>query len=285
MYAQLGNIRFEQLKGFSSLEETFGVNYAQHERISGKPRLEAIGDLLDTISFSMYLHSDFTDPEADISALKKSLTDREVLPLILGNGTIVGNFVIPNFSKTTEFTDPSGNIISATLSVELLEYFDDNTIDSLNKSAINKAFATSDRGSNVRSVLPPKLTPAMAVSKDIAKIETSGKLTTQYVASAEANPNTLDFYSKKIQDNLDKMTESANTIQSSLSSSQELLDLATSLPASIDSVNTAIQNVVAIFPVSDTNDLKALTAQLNLQILNAKSASVGISNQSITRRK
>ena len=81
------------------------------------------------------------------------------------------------------------------------------------------------------------------------------------------------------------MTETTNTVQSSLSSSQELLDLATSLPASLDSVNTAIQNIVAIFPVSDTNDLKALTAQLNLQILNAKSASVGISNQSITRRK
>jgi Phage P2 GpU len=74
MYAQLGNIIFEGLKGFTSFEESYAVNYAQHERIKGKPRLEPVGDNLDTISFEMYLHADFTDPDEAIETLRTAMT-------------------------------------------------------------------------------------------------------------------------------------------------------------------------------------------------------------------
>jgi phage protein U len=284
MYAQLGIIRFEGLRGFSSLEQSYGVNYVQHERIGGKPRLEAVGDVLDTLSFDMYLHSSFTDPEAEIEAMRVAMVDREILSLVLGNGTIVGNFVITNFSKTTTFTDPQGNLIEATISVELLESFNDEPLTEAKKAAINQSFATSERNANVRSTLPPKLSPATVVSADIVKIETSGKLTQQYIDTATANPQTLEFYSGKIQSQLDQITTTINTVQSALSNSQALLDLATSLPSALNSVETAVQNMVAIFPVSDTTDLKSLSSQLNNQILSAKSASIGISNQSIVRR-
>jgi len=110
MYAQLGNIRFEGLKGFSNFSHERGVNYAQHELINGKPRLQAVGDNLDSISFGMYLHSQFTNPEADIETLRLSMQNREVLPLILGNGRVLGFFVIPNFSQVNSFTSETGKI-------------------------------------------------------------------------------------------------------------------------------------------------------------------------------
>lgn len=284
MYAQLGTIRFEQLKGFTSLEETFGVNYAQHERINGKPRLEAVGDILDTISFSMLLHSDFTDPEVDIQRLKQSLADREVMTLILGNGSIVGDFVIPSFTKSVSFTDPKGNIISCTLEIELLEAFDDSKVTKEKQEALAKAFATQQRNANVRAVIPPKPAPSTVLVGGIAKIESSGKIIQQHTASIENNTNSLDYYSNKIQGELDKMTQYSNEVQQQLSNTQHYIDIAQSLPSTMQSIDTAIQNMVAIFPISDVNDLKNLTSQLNAQVLNAKSASVNISNESILRK-
>lgn len=284
MYAQLGNIRFEGLKGFSSFEETFGVNYAQHDRINGKPRLQAVGDVLDTISFEMYLHKEFTDPEADIEALRVAMADREILPLVLGNGRVLGNFVIPNFTKTTSFTDQLGNIIEATISVELLESFTEDLLIQAQAQARNKAFATTSRNSNVRSVLAPKLSEGMGVTVEVAKIQTSSVLINQHVAEAVQNPDRLESLSKRINNSLTDIEGSVDKVQSKLTDVQELYDLATGLPNALNDVYTRVQNLRAIFPVSDPSQLQSLSSQLNGAALAAKSANVGISNQSIIRR-
>ena len=285
MYAQLGNIRFEGLKGFSSLEESFGVNYAQHERIKGKPRLEYVGDILDTLSFDMYLHSQFTDPESDIEAIRLAMINREILPLILGNGKLVGNFVIPSFSKSTSFTDPKGNLIEATLSIELLECFNENLLSEEKKQATSKAFAISTRNSNLRSVLAPGLSPASVVTAEVKKMESSTKITSSYTASVAANPSTSDYYSGKINGSLDSITENINNIQGFLSQAQDLQDLATSLPTALAEVNTRIQNMKAVLPISNIEGFKILNRQLQGSILSLKTANVGITNQSIIRRK
>jgi len=285
MYAQLGKIIFEGPKGFTSLEETFAVTYAQHSRINRKPRLQATGDELDQISFEMYLHSEFTDPEADIEAIRVYMQDREILPLILGNGRVVGNFVITTFTKTTAFTDPSGNIIEATLSVDLLECYNDNPILEANRQAQNNAFATAARNSNVRSVLPPKLSPAMEVSTNISKIETSAVLTQQYTAAVDQNPASAAFYSDKINGVLD-------TIDNDVSQVQDALAFDGSLPGfdspeiltSLGSVYTSVQNLKAVLPISDITSFKQLVAQLKNSTGALKKASTDISNQSIIRR-
>lgn len=285
MYAQLGNIRFEGLKGFSSFEESFGVNYAQHERIKGKPRLEAVGLILDTISFDMYLHSQFSDIESDIEEIRTAMLARQVLPLILGTGKIIGTFVIPSFTKSTSFADKSGNLIEATLSVELLECFSENLFLESRRQAINSAFATSNRNSNLRSVLPAKLSPGSVVTHELQLTELSGKLVTNYVAAAEANVSTLDYYSNRIDKTLDTINSSIGKIQSSLSDAQDLQDLALSLPTALQEINTRIQNMKAVLPISDIENFKTLNRQLQGSILSAKTANVGISNQSIIRRK
>ncbi len=284
MYAQLGNIRFEGTKGFTTFEESFGVNYAQHDRINGKPRLESVGDILDSITFDMYLNSAFTNPEEDIEALRVAMVNREVLPLILGNGTVIGNFVIPSFTKSTSAADASGNIIEVTLSVELLEFYNDEPLRDAQRNAQNKAFATKARNSNVRSVLDPKLSPGMLVTHDISKIETSGKLVTQHVAEAEKNTATFEFYSGRINEQLDNMEGSIQDVQNQLSQAQELQNLATSLPGAMNDVYTRVQNMKAILPISDIASFKVFNNQLQASIFAAKTANIGLSNQSVIRR-
>lgn len=284
MYAQLGNIRFEGLKGFSSFSHERGVNYAQHERINGKPRLQAVGELLDTISFEMYLHADFTDPETDIETLNVAMRNREILLLILGNGKIVGDFIIPSMSQVNSFTDPFGNLISATISIELLESFNDNPLREDERQAISNAFATTLRNSNVRSVLPPKLSNGMGMTIDISKIETSAKLVNQYTASAAAVPSRTNYYSGKINSELSNIEGNISSVQSKLSEAQDLQDLAVSLPTALNNLNTSVQNMKAVLPISNIDNFKILNGQLNNSVLGVKTANVDVSNQSIIRR-
>jgi len=284
MYAQLGNIRFEGLKGFSNFSHERGVNYAQHELINGKPRLQSVGDNLDSISFGMYLHSEFTNPEADIETLRLAMQNREVLPLLLGNGRILGFFVIPNFSQSNSFTDPLGNLIEVTLSVELLESFSDDPLREAELQAINLAFATSQRNSNVRSVLPAKLSKGMTISTEISNIQTSATVTNIYTANIAAIPSRSEYWSGKINKSLTDIEGSLTNVQSILSDASELQDLAQSMPEAINDVYVRVQNMKAVLPITDVNSFKTLNQQLNGSLLNLNSSNLDISNNSIIRR-
>ena len=284
MYAQLGNIRFEGLKGFSNFSHERGVNYAQHELINGKPRLQAVGDNLDSISFGMYLHSEFTNPEADIDTLRVSMQNREVLPLILGNGRVLGFFVIPNFSQVNSFTDPVGNLIEVTLSIELLESFSDDPLRESEIQAINQAFATSTRNSNVRSVLPAKLSQGMTMSTEISQIQTSTTLTSIYTGKIEEVPTRAAYWSGKINKSLTDIENGLTNVQSILSDASELQAMAQSLPAAVNDVYVRVQNMKAVLPITDINSFKILNQQLNGSVLVLNSANLDISNNSIIRR-
>lgn len=284
MYAQLGNIRFEGLKGFSSFSHERGVNYAVHERINGKPRLQAVGDNLDTISFDMYLHSEFTNPEADIESLRLAMQNREILPLLLGNGRVLGFFVIPNFSQINSFTDPKGNLIEVTLSVELLESFSDDPLRQAELQAIQQAFATSQRNSNVRSVLPPKLSEGMGMTAEISKIQTSATVTGIYTAKIEAIPSRSEYWSGKINKSLTDIEGGITKVQSILADASRLQDLAQDMPAALNDVYVRVQNMKAVLPVTDVNSFKILNQQLSGSIINLNSTNLRISNNSIIRR-
>jgi len=284
MYAQLGNIRFEGLKGFSNFSHERGVNYAQHELINGKPRLQAVGDNLDSISFGMYLHSEFTNPEADIDTLRTAMQNREILPLILGNGRVLGFFVIPSFSQVNSFTDPKGNLIEVTVSVELLESFTDDPLREAELQAIQQAFATSNRNSNVRSVLPAKLSKGMTVSTEISNIQTSTTLTGIYTAKIAEIPSRSEYWSGKINKSLTDIEGGLTNVQSILSDASELQDMAQSMPAAINDVYNRVQDMKAVLPISDVNSFKTLNQQLNSSVLNLNSSNLEISNNSIIRR-
>jgi len=284
MYAQLGNIRFEGLKGFSSFSHERGVNYAQHERINGKPRLQAIGDNLDSISFDMYLHSEFTNPEADIETLRTAMNERQVLPLILGNGNVVGFFVIPNFSQNNSFTDPLGNLIEVTLNIELLESFSDDPLREAELQSINQAFATSVRNSNVRTVLPPKISEGMTLTAEVSKIKTSATLTGIYTEKINKNPSQSEYWSAKINKSLTDIEGNISDIESILSNASELQNLAQNMPVALNDVYVRVQNMKAVLPVTDINSFKTLNQQLSGSIISLNSSNLDISNNSIIRR-
>lgn len=122
MYAQLGNIRFEGLKGFLSIARTRAARYAEMDRLDGKARLQRTGDELETLSFELRLHRGFSSLTADLATLNRYQSDGEVLPLIDGAGELLGNFVLRRMEETPEIQDSQGRAISVLLKVELAEF-------------------------------------------------------------------------------------------------------------------------------------------------------------------
>ena len=232
----------------------------------------------------MYLHSQFTNPEADIETLRLSMRNREVLPLILGNGRVLGFFVIPNFSQVNSFTDPLGNLIETTLNIELLESFTDDPLRESELQAISQAFATSVRNSNVRSVLPAKLSKGMTMNTEISNIQTSTTLTGVYTAKIEAIPSRSECWSRKINKSLIDIENRLTNVQSILSDASELQAMAENMPSAINDVYVRVQNMKAVLPITDVNEFKILNQQLNRSVLVLNSSNLEISNNSIIRR-
>ncbi|MCV0073239.1 phage tail protein [Pseudomonas aeruginosa] len=122
MWAVLGEIEFELRNQPSRQDDRITADYAQHALIQGKPRSEWVGDGLDELTLELTLHALLGDPEAQIRRFKKALRAHEPLPYVLGSGDYRGVYLLTEVGTTTRRTDAQGRLISATLSVSLLEY-------------------------------------------------------------------------------------------------------------------------------------------------------------------
>jgi len=122
MWAVLGDIEFELRNQPSRQDDRATADYAQHALIQGKPRLEWVGDGLDELTLELTLHALLADPEAQIRRLKAALRAHAPLPYVLGSGDYRGVYLLTEVGTTTRRTDAQGRLISATISVSLLEY-------------------------------------------------------------------------------------------------------------------------------------------------------------------
>lgn len=151
MLASLGTIQFDGLKSFSSWSEDQEVAIVEHSLIGRAPLLEGTGLGLKNLSLSIYLHAEFCKPEEEINKLRTALTTFEILPLLLGNGKLVGEFVLQQMSVTRTQMDKEGNTFAATVSLTLKESVEDNKLKQKQQEASDKAFANGDKKPAVKS--------------------------------------------------------------------------------------------------------------------------------------
>lgn len=126
MFAQLGSIKFDLITYFNGLDDVQKHNFAEHQTIESKPKLQFIGDELDELNIKLNFHSSFCTPENEIKKLKDTAKKHQELTFILGNGKYVGNFVIEEISSTTQQSDKIGNLISIEAEIKLKEWSENN---------------------------------------------------------------------------------------------------------------------------------------------------------------
>jgi len=141
MYAVLGDVQFELITYFDGMEAQFGVDYAEHALIGGKPRLQWVGDKLDEFNLDLTFHISFCDPETELLKLRTAMLGREARQFVLGNGAYKGWFVITDLKATSRQTDKAGGLIALDAAITLREYVEPKTLETRKEQAKKAAKA------------------------------------------------------------------------------------------------------------------------------------------------
>lgn len=121
-YALLGHIAFDLLNAPTALDERRSATFAEHEVLSGKPRLQAMGVNLTEITLNLSLHHQLGAVESRYQALIAAKESQQALALVLGFSKFKGHFVITDLSSQALFTDERGNALARDISVTLREF-------------------------------------------------------------------------------------------------------------------------------------------------------------------
>ncbi|RMT61677.1 hypothetical protein ALP29_00220 [Pseudomonas syringae pv. avii] len=122
MFAILGEIEFTVAGGITGIEESGTADWAEHPRIQGKPLLEWIGEGLDEFSLTIELHPLLGDPQSRLQALRLAKSQHEPLPFVMGSGQYLGAYVITDISNSIRRANGEGQVVGATVQVNLREY-------------------------------------------------------------------------------------------------------------------------------------------------------------------
>ncbi|MFA7505721.1 MAG: phage tail protein [Burkholderiaceae bacterium] len=157
MFAMLGPISFRLITYFEGLSNRRGYDYARHEVIEGKPRLQWMGDDLEEVDIDLMFHVSYCNPEAELAKLKVAGSMHTALPLIYGSGQYVGMFVIRTIRSTARQTNARGALVAVTARVSLVEHGGFGGLGGLLGaviSVVNNAARASGAGSDTRSSAP-----------------------------------------------------------------------------------------------------------------------------------
>lgn len=121
-FAMLGEMSFDLLHAPTALDERREVQYAEHQVLSGKPQLQAIGIKLREWSLSLRLHHQLGDVESRYQALVQAKEQMKPLALIFGGTRYEGHYVIIDVHSQLNVCDEQGKPLVRELSLTLKEY-------------------------------------------------------------------------------------------------------------------------------------------------------------------
>ncbi len=122
MFAQLGNIVFDGLFGFSDLRfDGQQASYAEFALFNRKPTIQKVATSLLQITASVTLHVDFCNIEEKLTALQDYRNSGQVLPLLMGNGLLIGNFVVTDTPFSVDVAFPDGTFQQISIDLTLKE--------------------------------------------------------------------------------------------------------------------------------------------------------------------
>jgi phage protein U len=316
MYAQLGDIVFETLKGFTAYTDKQETTYAEHALIENKPRLQRTGEKLQEINLTIDFHSAFCQPDVEMAKLQQLRLNGEILTFIWGSGDVEGDFVIKSISKKLNDLAGDGNSINITADLELIEYYNPDKPNSNKLLAKRNAFATklTTPLPGDETVDPPS--DGVAAMKDVSKTDLNANNFSKTIKTAtdKANANNLiidkaqDFVNSisRVKGLVNKMVTEINNSLSLLNvkigANPKIVQIATTLNAAISAAGTVVtsaQNLLTSYdnlPASVTTipqanavlGVMATGTQVSADLINAikdlKTAAQPLASATATRQ-
>lgn len=113
-----------KIRTFDNFSRSSTARWTKHDLIGQKPVLEFIGNDIEKISFDMQLRADYgINPEKELGNLRQMRDNGTAVTLILNNSPVTDNlWVIESLDEKVTFWGSGGEILSASVSVSLLEY-------------------------------------------------------------------------------------------------------------------------------------------------------------------
>lgn len=125
VFATLGDVLFAPRLSPSGLDVQQGAAFAEHALFSRAPRLQYTGRELDVLNLVFDLHFSFCTPAEEKKKLETMLRGHQAHPLVFGDGSWWGYFVLERLSTTFEQCSPSGTPWLISMQAELKEYAGD----------------------------------------------------------------------------------------------------------------------------------------------------------------
>jgi phage protein U len=122
MFALLGDILFQVVNSPDSIESLMRWDYAEHRVIESSPVLQWVGDDLERLDLGMLLHKSVSDPLTSLTLLRTAADTHIALPLVLGNGQVVGIYVIISMTVKMEQLSAVGDLIATEVRLRLKEW-------------------------------------------------------------------------------------------------------------------------------------------------------------------
>lgn len=282
MFAQLGDIIFEGLKGFDSLSVSNASSIAQHALIGRKPKLQFTGDDAQSISITANLNAAFCTPEDELSALEEARSRAQVLPLIDGTGRVYGDYVIQSIEYDINKTDTSGAIVNALVTIELIESYDEEKAKARALAARNAAFAVSSMNP-MQATTVSSGTDATQLMGSLQSAKSEANAINNSITTAQAAGGIERIYADTKQ-RVDNVVKHAQDIQQRLLSAQRLYDLATGM---YDQAGNVITNCTSMYNAISTGSLLGLINANNIfqsSIVSLDNTSVPIITAIATRK-
>lgn len=145
-YMVLGDVGYAKLTSPTAFEFSKKADFAEHQVAENKPLLQYIGPGLDAISLSFTFHADFTNPREAWENLVDLLYAHAAFPVSMGNGQLLGRFVLTDLVRTTSVTADDGTLISIDCKVSLKEWSDPEPLKTRKVEQKKKAKAIKKPG-------------------------------------------------------------------------------------------------------------------------------------------
>jgi len=255
MWAILGDIEFEVISSPSGAEQRFAATFVEHARVSGKPRVEAVGGELEEIHWTILLHQRLHDVDARLRAIRAATAAQQPLALVMGDGTYLGPWLIVEGALTSKKTTASGSLISAELQITLREYSGEfaptlprpglawGDANSAANPAINPS-ANPPVQPGLLTRTSPSLTAAQAVARAARQAENSLRDISQTLQRAQVlPPATAAAQVPSVLGALDTAARSVATLQQlgqGISEVASIVLLADHLAARLQTLRTAL---------------------------------------------
>lgn len=176
-YAKLGSIEFSPTNGFNTFSKKESSNYAEHQLLNSKNKLQPTGENLKEISGTMRLiaharghtNEDFTqivNVEQRLIMLRLYRANNTAVEFVWGNGNSEGTYVITEVEETVLKQFPDGTKILVDVAIKLKEYFEPDPLKNEQANNRKNAPAVGDKKSNaVNSNTNIKTCPQLITDK------------------------------------------------------------------------------------------------------------------------